>query len=115
MTSSGISTGQDVPLDLSFKNQTLLALDHGAFAAFFAKQTDTDSTAFALHGTANVIAATSIGNIPISGIPFNVPSQLTGMNSFGHTAQIPGVPRAVGSGGGGVNSFGEQSGGDVSR
>ncbi len=75
----GVSTGNVANLDLSWSNQTLRSLDNGAFAQFFTAVTDTSSVSLGLHGTANIVAKTSIGNVPISGILFNVTSDLKGM------------------------------------
>lgn len=43
-----------------------------------AEVTDTSSATFGLSGTADVIAKTSIGDVPISGITFDVSSTLQG-------------------------------------
>lgn len=44
----------------------------------FAQVTDKVSADLELSGTADVTAKTAIGNVPISGIAFDVPSSLTG-------------------------------------
>lgn len=75
----GVSTGNVANLDLSWSNQTLKSIDNDAFSQFFAAVTDTSTVAMGLRGTANVVAKTSIGNVPISGIPFNVTSDLKGL------------------------------------
>ncbi|KAI0340460.1 hypothetical protein BDW22DRAFT_1360443 [Trametopsis cervina] len=100
----GVSTGNIADLALSFTNQRLVAVDNGAFESFFAAVTDTGSVEFGLRGTANVVAKTTIGNVPISGIPFDVPSTLKGINQFGGTAQLSNVSIA-GSGGNGGNQY----------
>lgn len=74
----GVSTGNVADLPLSFQNQTLKSLNNGAFAAFFAGVTDTQSVSFELSGTADVLARTTIGDVPISAIAFDVPSTLKG-------------------------------------
>jgi hypothetical protein len=43
--------------------------------------TNKDELELTLKGTADVTARTTIGNVPISGIPFNVPSSLKGASS----------------------------------
>lgn len=48
----------------------------------FTQVTDKDSAALDLTGTANVIAKTTIGDVPISGIPFSVSSSLKGTSSM---------------------------------
>ncbi|KAF9245017.1 hypothetical protein BU15DRAFT_85819 [Melanogaster broomeanus] len=50
-----------------------------------------DSAGLDLSGTAAVTAKTSIGDVPIVGIPFDVTSTLKGINSFGGTAAINNV------------------------
>lgn len=74
----GVSTGNVADLDINFKGLALRSLNNGAFQAFFAEVTDTKSASFQLTGTANVVGRTSIGDVPIAGIPFDVPSSLTG-------------------------------------
>lgn len=106
-----------MPLRIAFQNQTLASLNNPSFQAFFAQVTDTARADFVLHGGANVIAATKIGNIPISGIPFSVNSYLPGINQFGGVGSVPAAPITVGSGGGaaGLNSFDETPGSAVSH
>lgn len=71
-------------LILTFKNQDIRSLNNGQFQAFFAKLTDTDRADFGLKGTTSVLARTHVGDIPITGIPFDVQSSLAGINSFNH-------------------------------
>ena len=66
-------------------------MNNGGFESFFAAVTDTSSADFGLKGTANVVARTSIGDVPISGIPFDVQSSLKGINSFGGSARLSNV------------------------
>jgi hypothetical protein len=40
--------------------------------------TDTENVEFELKGSADVVARTTIGDVPISNIPFNVTSALKG-------------------------------------
>jgi hypothetical protein len=100
----GVSTGNVADLGLSFTNQRLTSLDNTGFSSFFAAVTDTSSVSFGLTGTANVVAKTTIGNVPLSGIPFNVQSELAGVNTFGGTAQLNNVS-ITGSGGDGGNQY----------
>ncbi|CAO1623850.1 unnamed protein product [Parajaminaea phylloscopi] len=83
---AGTSTSPDdkEQLILTFKNQDIVSLNNGQFQAFFAKLTDTDRADFGLKGNTSVLAETHVGNIPITGIPFNVTSSLAGINSFNH-------------------------------
>ncbi|OBZ73242.1 hypothetical protein A0H81_06855 [Grifola frondosa] len=90
-TMGGVSTGNLADLLISFNNQTLQSLNDGAFAAFLAQVTDTESVAFDLQGTADVVARTSIGDVSISGIPFNVNSSLKGIDSFTGSAALTNV------------------------
>ena len=57
-----------------------------------------------LKGTANVVIKTTVGNIPIAGIPLDVESDIKGINSFGGSATLSNVSIA-GSGGNGGNEF----------
>ena len=90
-TDGGVSTGNVAPLVLSFQNQTLQSLNNNAFAAFFAAVTDTQGISFDLKGSADVVARTTIGDIPISDIAFDVTTTLKGINAFNHAAQISNV------------------------
>ncbi|TFK54041.1 hypothetical protein OE88DRAFT_1732763 [Heliocybe sulcata] len=100
----GISTGNTVDLDISFHDRPFQSLNNGAFQALFAEVTDHSSASFTLGGTANVVARTSIGDVPISGIPFNVDSTLGGIDSFGGKASLSNVS-ITGSGGNGGNEY----------
>ncbi|TFY72142.1 hypothetical protein EVG20_g865 [Dentipellis fragilis] len=100
----GVSTGNVVPLQITFESQTLQSLDNGAFAAFFAAVTDTQGIDFELKGSADVVARTTIGDVPISGIPFNVTTELKGINGFGGTADLSNIS-VTGSGGNGGNEY----------
>lgn len=104
VVNGGVSTGNIADLPLSFSNQTLQSANNGAFESFFAAVTDTSGVTFELEGVANVVARTTIGDIPISGIPFDVPSSLKGINGFGGTAKLSNVSIS-GSGGDGGNQF----------
>ncbi|KAI0821788.1 hypothetical protein BC628DRAFT_1341231 [Trametes gibbosa] len=92
-----VSTGNVAPLVITFQNQTLQSKNDGAFSHFFAQVTDTSGVDFELRGTADVVAHTTIGDVPISGIPFNVSTSLRGINAFDKTADLSNVS-IVGSG-----------------
>lgn len=92
----GVSTGQAVLLDISWEDQPLQAVDPVSFALLFAGVTLKPSVDLVMSGTAAVRAHTSIGDVPISGIPFSLPSTLAGIASFGGTAQLSNV--SVGGG-----------------
>jgi Protein of unknown function (DUF3712) len=49
-----------------------------AFTAFLASVTDNQGLEFELQGSADVVARTTIGDVPISNIPFNVTSAMKG-------------------------------------
>lgn len=100
----GVSTGNTVPLPISFHNVPLRSLNNGAFEAMFTQVTDKDSAALDLTGTANVTAKTAIGDVPISGIPFSVSSSLKGINSFDGTATLRNISIS-GSGGNGGDEY----------
>ena len=87
----GVSTGNLAPLDLAFKNQTLQSLNNALFPLLFSLVTDTSGVSFMLKGSADIVARTAIGDVPIDAIPFNVTTSLKGMNSFGHTASLSNV------------------------
>jgi hypothetical protein len=116
-----VSTGNVVDLVISFHDQPLQSLNDGGFEEMFAAVTLQPSVDLQLTGTADVTARTTIGDVPISGIPFIVPSSLKGrtfllpifyaqlsfalgMNAFGGTATLSNVSVA-GSGGNGGNQF----------
>lgn len=73
----------------------------GTFQQFLAQTTTTSSVTFGLSGNASSIANTSVGRLTISGIAFDVPSVLKGINTFGGTAEISDVHIAGGGGEGG--------------
>jgi hypothetical protein len=70
-------------MQISFENLPLTSLNTGAFQQMFADVTLQSSVSLELRGTADILAKTSIGNVPISGIPFDVTSQLKGLHPFG--------------------------------
>lgn len=47
--------------------------------------TDTNGIAPELKGTVNIVADTKIGDVPISGIPFNVTSEIKGKRTCART------------------------------
>ena len=89
---------------LSFSSVPMNAIDDGNFNSFFAAVTLENAVSFELSGAANVTGRTPIGDVPISGIPFNVTSSLTGINGFGGSAGISNVT-ITGSGGNGGNEY----------
>ncbi|KAJ6607775.1 hypothetical protein B0H10DRAFT_2227490 [Mycena sp. CBHHK59/15] len=103
-TVGGVSTGNVADLVITFENQTLQSLSDDGFELLFAVVTLLQEGDFVLSGTANVSARTSIGDVPITGIPFNVDSSVTGINSFGFTAGLSNVT-VSGSGGAGGSEF----------
>lgn len=70
----------------------------------FQQVTDASSADLTLSGTANVTAKTTSGDIPISGIAFNVPSTLNGIDGFGKAAELSNVS-VTGSGGANGNEW----------
>ncbi|KAJ3838704.1 hypothetical protein F5878DRAFT_725102 [Lentinula raphanica] len=103
-TVGGVSTGNIADLPISWSNEPLKSLNNDAFNALFEAVTLSNSVSLGLDGTANVTAKTAIGDVPISGIPFNVTSSLSGINSFGGKASLSNVT-VTGSGGSGGNEF----------
>ena len=71
---------------LSFKNIPLVAEDRSTFLAMLAHIVDYPSVTLGIKGSAGVLAKMVIGNIPISGIPLKLNTQLAGLNSFTHKA-----------------------------
>lgn len=67
-TESGVSTGNVADLTISFSNATLTSLNDDAFSAFFEEVTDTEGVSFELNGAADIVARTSIGDVPIGGV-----------------------------------------------
>lgn len=74
----GVSTGNLVDLPITFTNIPLQALNQGAFVQLFAAVTLSDDVQIGLTGSADATARTSIGDVPISGIPIDVQSSLKG-------------------------------------
>ncbi|TBU23049.1 hypothetical protein BD311DRAFT_704566 [Dichomitus squalens] len=79
-----VSTGNVVPLLLSFDKQTMRALDDAAFSQFMATVTTTSNVDLQLKGSTDVVARTAVGDVPISGIPIDVITSIKGIDSFGH-------------------------------
>ncbi|KAH7875192.1 uncharacterized protein C8R40DRAFT_1170817 [Lentinula edodes] len=103
-TVGGVSTGNVANLPIAWENEPLKSLNDDAFNALFAAVTLSNSISLGLDGSANVTAKTTIGDVPISRIPFNVTSSLSGINSFGGRATLSNVT-VTGSGGTGGNEF----------
>ncbi|RDX40651.1 hypothetical protein OH76DRAFT_1365915 [Lentinus brumalis] len=87
----GVSTGNVADLILTFENQTLQSLNNDAFETFFAVVTDTQGIEFDLKGAADVVARTTIGDVPISDIAFDVTTSLKGINAFNKAATLSNV------------------------
>ncbi|CAL1708136.1 unnamed protein product [Somion occarium] len=100
----GVSTGNDADLHLSWSNQPLRSLNNDAFSALLAAVTLKDSVDLTLEGSADVTARTTVGDIPISGIPFSVQSSFKGINDFESTAKLSDI-KVTGSGGDGGDEF----------
>ncbi|KAL0580357.1 hypothetical protein V5O48_000210 [Marasmius crinis-equi] len=100
----GVSTGNVADLHISWKDQPLVSVDNGAFEQVFAAVTTQGQIDLQLRGTADVTARTTIGDVPITGINFNVPSSLKGINDFGGKAELQDV-KVAGSGGNGGNEY----------
>ncbi|KAJ7874667.1 hypothetical protein B0H14DRAFT_3551962 [Mycena olivaceomarginata] len=105
-TVGGVSTGNEADLVISFHDLPLVAVTENGFELLFAVALLLPSTDFVLSGSANVSARTTIGDVPINGIPFNLPSTLEGkcIASFGNTAQLSNVS-VTGSGGNGGDEY----------
>ncbi|KAF7301181.1 hypothetical protein MIND_00682600 [Mycena indigotica] len=101
---AGVSTGNEADLHITFKDQPLTAATDSGYQLLLAVALLTPSTQFVISGNANVFAKTTIGNVPISGIPFNVDSTIVGINSFNNKATLADVA-ITGSGGAGGSEF----------
>ncbi|KAJ6593726.1 hypothetical protein B0H19DRAFT_32612 [Mycena capillaripes] len=100
----GVSTGNVADLVISFHDLPLVAATENGFELLFAVVTLLPEADFVLSGHANVSARTSIGDVAITGISFNLDSTMTGINSFGNTASLSNVS-VTGSGGNGGTEF----------
>ncbi|KAF8314052.1 hypothetical protein DL93DRAFT_2167525 [Clavulina sp. PMI_390] len=98
---SETSTGNLASLELTFKNVPLTAVNDQYFAAMLAAVTDGPGIEPELDGTVALTAKTAIGNVPISGIPFNVTTAIAGIEQFDGKATISNVS-ITGSGGNGA-------------
>jgi len=120
---AGASNGNVADLEISFHDVPLKALSPPAFARLFAGVTLLKEVDVIIKGTADVVARTAVGDIPITGISFNAPSSLNGkpssieinlcswhfplflgINSFEHTTALIDVV-IRGSGGAGGDEF----------
>ncbi|KAJ7209536.1 hypothetical protein GGX14DRAFT_451849 [Mycena pura] len=101
---AGVSTGNDADLVITFKDDPLVAATESGFELLLAVALLTPGTDFIITGNATVTARTTIGDIPIHGIPFDVDSSITGISSFGGTAALSNVS-VTGSGGAGGSEF----------
>jgi hypothetical protein len=99
-----VSTGNNADLQLSWKDEPLKSINNQAFAALFAAITLQSSIDLTLKGTADVVAKTAIGQVPIDGIAFNVPSNIKGISNFGGKAVLN-QTSVVGSGGNGGDEY----------
>ncbi|KAG1896026.1 uncharacterized protein F5891DRAFT_1165745 [Suillus fuscotomentosus] len=95
----GVSTGNLAVLPISFHNVPLTSVNNGAFEAMFSQVTDKVSADLELSRTTDVTAKTAIGDVPISGNAFDVPSSLTGDKAIITNISISG------SGGNGGNQY----------
>ena len=78
---AGVSNGNIADLEISFHDVPLKTLNPPAFAQLFAGVTLLKEVDFIIKGTVDVVAKTAVGNIPITGISFKVPSSLNGKSS----------------------------------
>jgi hypothetical protein len=81
-----VSTGNLAALPISFHNVPLTSVNNGAFEAMFAQVTDKNSADLGLSGTVDVTVKTVIGDVPISGIAFDVTSSLAGEVRYERTS-----------------------------
>lgn len=79
------------PLELSFRDQTIMSLNDAQFQLFLATLADTTGATFQVFGSTSVVAKTQIGNPLITGIPFSVTTSLVGVDSFEGNATVSDV------------------------
>ena len=77
----GASTG-NVEIRFSFMDLPLISLNNGGFQQLFAAGALQNVVDFGLRGTTDIFARTPIGNVPMEGISFDVPTQLKGGYAF---------------------------------
>ncbi len=63
-------------------------MNNDAFSQFFKTVTTTPNAELQLKGSADVVARTSIGDVPISGIAIDVTTSMKGLNAFDHGASL---------------------------
>jgi hypothetical protein len=79
----GASTaGNIVEIHFSFMDLPLISLNNGGFQQLFAASALQNAVDLGLHGTTDVFARTPIGDVPMAGISFDVPTQLKGGHAF---------------------------------
>ncbi|KAJ3518119.1 hypothetical protein NLJ89_g70 [Agrocybe chaxingu] len=100
----GVSTGNSVDLNIVYTDVPLQSLNNAAFQQLFAAVTLTSDLEVELTGAADVLARTTIGDVPISGVPIDVTSHLKGIASFGGNFGVSDVTVA-GSGGAGGSEY----------
>ncbi|CAA7259257.1 unnamed protein product [Cyclocybe aegerita] len=100
----GVSTGNSVDLNIVYTDVPLQSLNNAAFQQLFAAVTLTSDLEVELTGAADVLARTTIGDVPISGVPIDVTSHLKGIASFGGNFGVSDVIVA-GSGGAGGSEY----------
>ncbi|SCV70806.1 BQ2448_3568 [Microbotryum intermedium] len=116
VVTQGTSNGQDANITIQFRNPPAIfvANNTAAYQGFFAAVTNQAQVAFELTGGASVTARTKAGDIPISGIPVDVPSTFPGINGFDHKATIDQVP-VVHDAGSAADPFSQIAGADFIR
>ncbi|KIL68938.1 hypothetical protein M378DRAFT_21838 [Amanita muscaria Koide BX008] len=100
----GAFTGNIVELRFSFMDLPLISLNDGGFQQLFAAGALQNVIDFELRGTTDVFARTPIGNVPITGISFDVPTQFQGIAAFDHKASLSNIS-ITGSGGQGGSEY----------
>ena len=85
-TSGGPNDFQTISISMK---TTLKAVDHGAFSALLDQIMNHARATFGIHGYANLIGKTVIGNIPVHGVPLAVNTSLAGLRSLTGQVDIP--------------------------
>ncbi|CAG8555047.1 18324_t:CDS:2, partial [Racocetra fulgida] len=78
--------GTDIIINIPPTPLNVISGNDNIYQTFFANLTKNDQGLVYIKGLASIVANTSLGPIPINGIPFNVSTTLQGFSNFAKTA-----------------------------
>ncbi|CAG8543902.1 28606_t:CDS:2, partial [Racocetra persica] len=78
--------GTEIIIDIPPTPLTVISGNNNIYQTFFANLTKNDQGVVNIKGLVNIVANTTLGAIPINGIPFNVTTTLQGFSNFAKTA-----------------------------